>query len=327
MKVCVIGGAGYIGSHVVRELIKTGHQVAVIDNLSTGYRDLVHPDAKFYIGDITVKEDLEAVFDLESKQGSFDVVMHFAAKLLPDESMAKPLLYYHNNVDGVRVMLETMLEFGVKNVVFSSTAAVYGATTEPISYETEPPSPVSPYGETKLAAENMIRWACSAHGMNYCIFRYFNVAGADESLEVGLKKDALTTLIPVAVQTGLGLRSEMMVFGDDYNTKDGTCERDYIHPTDLARAHVMGAEYLMRNHEDLLLNLGSNEGFSVLEVIKEVSKYYPVKYTIGPRRPGDPVKVIASNQKARDILGWTPKHKLDDIVRTDIAYRKKINNL
>lgn len=327
MKVCVIGGAGYIGSHAVYELIRDGHEVVVIDNLSTGYRDMIHKDAKFYYGDITKKEDLVNVFNIECSIKPFDIVMHFAAKLLPNESMEKPLFYYYNNVEGVRIMLETMVDFNIKNVVFSSTAAVYGATKEPISYETEIPSPVSPYGETKLASENMIKWVCNTYDMNYCIFRYFNVAGADESLEIGLKKDMLTNLIPVAIQTGLGLRNKMTIFGDDYSTKDGTCERDYIHPTDLARAHVMGAKYLMDNHKNLLLNLGSNEGFSVKEVINEVEKYMPVNYEIGARRAGDPVKVIASNKKAKEVLGWEPIYKLDDIIKTDIEFRKKISNL
>ena len=176
MKVCVIGGAGYIGSHVVLELIRKGHDVVVIDNLSTGYRDMVDEKATFYLGDITQKKDLTNIFNIECSKKKFDIVMHFAAKLLPNESMEKPLFYYFNNVEGVRILLETMVDFDIKNIVFSSTAAVYGATKEPVSYESEIPSPISPYGETKLASENMIKWVCQAHNMNYCIFRYFNVA-------------------------------------------------------------------------------------------------------------------------------------------------------
>ena len=327
MKVCVIGGAGYIGSHVVLELIRKGHDIVVIDNLSTGYRDMVDEKATFYLGDITQKKDLTNIFNIECSKKKFDIVMHFAAKLLPNESMEKPLFYYFNNVEGVRILLETMVDFDIKNIVFSSTAAVYGATKEPVSYESEIPSPISPYGETKLASENMIKWVCQAHNMNYCIFRYFNVAGADESLKVGLKKDNITTLIPVAIQTALGIREQMEIFGDDYPTKDGTCERDYIHPTDLAIAHILGAEYILKNNKSLLLNLGSNEGFSVKEVIAEVSKYKPVKYKVGPRRAGDPVKVIASNEQAKKILGWSPKYNLEDIIRTDMEFRDKISSL
>lgn len=323
MKVCVLGGAGYIGSHAVYELIRDGHEVIVVDNLSTGYKEMVHKNAKFYFGDITSIEDLKTIFEKECSIKPFDIVMHFAAKLLPDESMTQPLIYYHNNVEGVRILLETMVKYNIKNIVFSSTAAVYGATTESISYEDEIPSPISPYGETKLASENMIKWVCQAHNMNYCIFRYFNVAGADESLEIGLKKESVTTLIPVAIQTALGQRSEMIIFGDDYDTKDGTCVRDYIHPTDLAKAHLLGAKYLLKNNKNLLLNLGSNEGYSVKEVIAEVEKYAPIKYKIGQRRLGDPVSVVASNAKAKEILGWVPKYKLDDIIRTDIEFRKK----
>lgn len=325
MKVCVIGGAGYIGSHVVKELIKNKDIVVVIDNLSTGYRNLVNPKAKFYYGDITKKEDLTNIFNIECNKKQFDIVMHFAAKLLPDESMIYPLDYYKNNVEGVRIMLETMVDFGIKNVVFSSTAAVYGKTENHISTEEELPSPISPYGETKLASENMIKWISQAHDINYCIFRYFNVAGSDKDLEVGLQKDQLTNLIPVAVQTMLKIRDKMIIYGNDYPTEDGTCIRDYIHPTDIANAHILGAKYLIKEKKNLLLNLGSNKGYSVLDVINEVNKYGKINYEIGPRRIGDPVKVIASNKKANKILGWYPKYNLKDMIKTDIEYRKKIN--
>ncbi len=327
MKVCVIGGAGYIGSHAVKELIKDNNDVVVIDNLSTGYRDLVNKNARFYYGDITNEMDLINIFNLECNIKPFDVVMHFAAKLLPDESIEQPLHYYKNNVEGVRIMLGTMKKFNIKNIVFSSTAAVYGGTTANICTEEEPVNPISPYGETKLAAENLIKWVCNSEKINYCIFRYFNVAGADEELDIGLKKDNLTTLIPVAVQTGLGLRKEMFIYGDDYPTKDGTCERDYIHPSDLAKAHLLGSKYLVEKKESILLNLGSNHGYSVMEVINEVNKYYPVGYKVIDRRKGDPVRVIASNEKAEKILGWKVEHDLESIIRTDISYRKKINNL
>lgn len=325
MKVLVIGGAGYIGSHAVYELIRAKHEVVVMDNLSTGYKEFVHKDAKFYLGDITKKEDLVNVFKTECDIKPFDVVMHFAAKLIVPESLSMPLEYYHNNVEGVRLMLEVMHEFNIKNVVFSSTAAVYGDSKKGICSEDDVCNPINPYGASKLASENMIRWVCNAYDMHYCIFRYFNVAGADKSLEIGLKKDVLTHLIPVAIQAGLKIRDHMDIYGDDYDTKDGTCVRDYIHVSDLAYAHVLGAEYLLKNKKSLLVNLGSNEGYSVKEVVDVVSKYLPVNYNVVGRREGDPAMLIASNDKAKKLLGWRPKYKLDDMVKSDLEFRKKIN--
>jgi UDP-glucose 4-epimerase len=325
MKVLVVGGAGYIGSHAVYELIRDGHEVVVIDNLSTGLKDMIHKDAKFYLGDITKKEQLVGIFKEECAIKPFDVVMHFAAKLIVPESVSKPLEYYYNNIEGMRTMLEVMIEFGIKNVVFSSTAATYGNPVKPICEEDDYTKPINPYGNTKLADEFLIKDVCNAYNMNYCIFRYFNVAGADESLEIGLKKDNLTHLIPIVIQAALGLREKVIVYGDDYDTRDGTCIRDYIHVSDLARAHVLGAKYILENNKSILLNLGSNEGYTVKEVIDEVSKIMPVKYEIGPRRPGDPAMLIASNKKAKEILGWSPKYTLKDIIRTDMEFRKKIS--
>ncbi len=327
MKALVIGGAGYIGSHAVYELIRDNHEVVIMDNLSTGERSFVHDDATFYLGDITKKEDLVRVFSDECKKKPFDVVMHFAAKLIVPESMKEPLAYYHNNVEGVRLMLETMVEFNIKNIVFSSTAAVYGNPDKYICEEEDITIPINPYGDSKLASEKMIKWISNAYNMNYCIFRYFNVAGADESLKIGLKKDTLTHLIPVCVQTMLGVRDKMIVFGNDFDTKDGTGVRDYIHVSDLAYAHVLGAKYVFENNTSILLNLGSNEGYSVKEVIDEVCKFGKVNYEIGPRREGDPAKLIASNDKAKKILGWTPKRDLTDIIKSDIDFRKRISNI
>lgn len=325
MKVLVIGGAGYIGSHAVYELLRDNHEVVVMDNLSTGDRSFVPQNVRFHLGDTTKKEDLKKIFDEECAIKPFDVVMHFAAKLIVPESMKMPSEYYHNNVEGVRLMLDAMREQNIRNVVFSSTAAVYGEPIKPICEEEDPTIPINPYGESKFATERMIKWFSQAYGMNYCIFRYFNVAGADESLEIGLNKDTLTHLIPITVQTALGIRDKMIVFGDDYDTIDGTCVRDYIHVSDLAYAHVLGAKYVFEQNKSGLFNLGSNEGYSVMQVINEVDKYAKVNYEIGPRRDGDPAKLIASNQKAKEILGWTPKYGLTDIIKSDIEYRKKIS--
>ena len=327
MKALVIGGAGYIGSHAVYELIRDGHEVVVMDDLSTGDREFVHKEARFYLGDITKKEDLVSVFKTECDIKPFDVVMHFAAKIIVPESMEKPLEYYHNNVEGVRLMLETMCEFDIKNVVFSSTAAVYGNPNKGVCEEEDITLPINPYGESKLASERMIKWACKAYKMNYCIFRYFNVAGADKSLEIGLKKDNITHLIPIAVQTLLGIREKMIIFGDDYNTPDGTCIRDYIHVSDVAEAHVLGAKYILKNNKSLLVNLGSNKGYSVKEIVNEVSKFGYINYEIGPRRDGDPAMLIASNKRAKEILGWTPKRNLACIIESDIKYRQKITGV
>jgi UDP-glucose 4-epimerase len=270
------------------------------------------------------------VFIAEQREDAppFDVVLHFAAKLVVPESMTQPLEYYHNNVEGVRLMLAAMTDFGVRNVVFSSTAAVYGNPEgDGLCEESTPTNPINPYGASKLAAENLIRWVCDAYDMNYCIFRYFNVAGADSTLEIGLLKDNLTHLIPVALQAGLGLRDSMTVMGSDYPTPDGTCIRDYIHVTDLAKAHVLGAEHLVKNNASLLANLGSGSGFSVTEVLVEAERHIHVPHVYGDRRPGDPARLIASTEIAKTVLGWQPEMKLSDMISSDLAFRRKSNSL
>ncbi len=321
MRVLVVGGAGYIGSHTVYELIKDGQEVVILDNLSSGYMELVHPEAKFYKADIRVKEDIKHVFDHEK----IDVVMHFAAKIVVPESVEIPLEYYYNNVEGVRILLEVMNEYNVKKIVFSSTAAVYGEASG-VCHEDDQTLPINPYGETKLTTEKMIKWVANAHGFTYVIFRYFNVAGADASLKIGLMKDQLTHLIPVAIQGIIGIRDHLTIYGNDYPTKDGTCVRDYIHVSDLAYAHVLGAHYLQKGGQSETMNLGSNAGYTVLEVANAVNEIAPLKVVMGPRRAGDPAELIASNDKAKRILGWVPKFNLKDIVRSDYNYRKKISN-
>lgn len=327
MKVLVIGGAGYIGSHAVCELIKYNNEVVIMDNLSTGREISINKNAKFYLGDITNKEDLVRVFKTECSIKPFDVIMHFAAKLLVGESVDKPLEYYYNNVEGIRLMLETMTEFNIKNVVFSSTAAVYGNPVNAECNEEDLLLPVNPYGETKLTCEKMIKWVAKAYNINYGIFRYFNVAGADESLEIGYnyERDTITHLIPIVAEVALGIREKLMVYGNDYNTADGTCVRDYVHVSDLARAHVLGAKYILNNNKSFTINLGSNDGYSVKEIIAAVEEICPIKYDMAPRRAGDPATLIASNKLAREILGWTPKFTIKDMIRTDIEYRRKLN--
>jgi len=325
MKVLVVGGAGYIGSHTTYELIRAGHEVVVFDNLSTGTRSSVHPQAKFELGDIRCKDDITRVLEAEARSGNpIDVAMHFAAKLIVPESLSQPLAYYENNVEGLRTMLEALVECGVRNVVFSSTAAVYGEPVSPECREDDPTEPINPYGETKLACEKMIRWVAAAHGLNYCILRYFNVAGADDSLEIGLDKDQLTHLIPLVMQTALGLRDRLSIFGSDYDTPDGTCIRDYIHVTDLAQAHILGAGYIMENNSSLLANLGSGTGFSVRQVVDAALELFDVPYEYAARRAGDPAKLIANIERARTVLGWEPQRDLTCILKSDYDFRRRI---
>jgi UDP-glucose 4-epimerase len=324
MKVLVVGGAGYIGSHTTYELIRAGHQVIVLDNLSTGRATNIHPQARLVWGDIRRKSDITHVLNAEAQTGTpIDVAMHFAAKLIVPESVEQPLAYYENNVEGLRTMLEALVECGVQNVVFSSTAAVYGEPTTSECGEDDATQPINPYGETKLACEKMLKWVAAAHNLNYCILRYFNVAGADASLEIGLDKDQLTHLVPLIMQTALGIREKLLIFGNDYDTPDGTCVRDYIHVTDLAYAHVLGAEYILKNETSLLANLGSGTGFSVREVVDTARELFEVPFEYAPRRAGDPAKLIARIDRAIATLGWKPQHNLHSILKSDYDFRKK----
>lgn len=303
MSVLVLGGAGYVGSHAVYQLIDQGKDVVVIDNLQTGHEEAVHPDATFYQGDIRDIEFLRQVFGNES----IESVIHFAANSLVGESMEIPLEYYDNNVYGTQVLLQAMVEFGVKKIVFSSTAATYGEPKAvPITEDMET-SPTSTYGETKLAMEKMMKWTEEAHGINYVSLRYFNVAGARESGEIGEDHDPETHLIPIILEAALGKRPHVTIFGQDYDTPDGTCIRDYIHVEDLINAHLLALDYLNKG-ESNIFNLGSNQGFSVKEMIDTArtvtGKEIPAK--VGERRAGDPSVLIASSEKANNILGWQP---------------------
>ncbi|MDR1285588.1 MAG: UDP-glucose 4-epimerase GalE [Campylobacteraceae bacterium] len=325
MKVCVVGGAGYIGSHTVYELIDAGHEVVVVDNLSTGLKEAVHKEALFYEGDITDFASLDKIVADESRKKPFDVVMHFAAKIVVPESVKNPSLYYYNNVEGVRTLLDVMVKHNIKNIIFSSTAAVYGEAKDGVCSEESETKPINPYGETKLTSEKMIGWFANAYDMNYCIFRYFNVAGAHKTLEIGLLRDNLTHIVPVTIQTALGIREKLTVFGTDYDTLDGTCVRDYVHVSDIAYAHVLGMKHIVEKNVSEIINLGSNQGFSVKNIINEVEKHYPVNYEYGARREGDPAKLIASNERAKEILGWMPKRDLSDIILSDLKFRIKHN--
>jgi UDP-glucose 4-epimerase len=304
MSVLVLGGAGYIGSHAVYQLIDQKFDVIIIDNLQTGNRKAIHPDATFYEGDIRDIEFMRTVFEKES----IDAVVHFAANSLVGESMEKPLEYFDNNVYGTQVLLEVMKEFGVKKIVFSSTAATYGEPdTIPITEDVKT-NPTNAYGETKLAMEKMMKWCDQAYGIQYVSLRYFNVAGARETGEIGEDHRPETHLVPIILEVALGKRPHITVFGEDYDTPDGSCIRDYVHVEDLINAHLLALTYLNNGGKSDIFNLGSNQGFSVKEMIdaarKVTGKEIPEK--TGERRAGDPSTLVASSQKASSILGWKP---------------------
>lgn len=315
MSILVLGGAGYIGSHAVDQLINKGYEVIVVDNLLTGHKAAVHPDARFYEGDIRDKTFLKSVFEKETIEG----VLHFAANSLVGESVEKPLKYFNNNVYGMQVLLEVMHEFDVKNIVFSSTAATYGEPKEFPITESTPTNPKNPYGESKLMMEKMMKWCDNAYGMRYVALRYFNVAGAKSDASIGEDHTPETHLVPIILQVALGQREALAIYGDDYDTPDGTCVRDYVQVEDLIAAHILALEYLKAGNESNFFNLGSNQGYSVqemLEAAREVTgKEIPAK--IAPRRAGDPSRLVASSAKAQAILGWQPKFTdVKEIIKT-----------
>lgn len=304
--ILVCGGAGYIGSHTVYELIDKGEEVVIVDNLETGHIEAVHPKAKFYKVDIRDEEALDKVF----KENEITEVIHFAANSLVGESMTNPLKYYNNNVHGTEILLKVMVANDVKRIVFSSTAATYGdVKVMPITEETAT-SPTNAYGETKLSMEKMIKWTDIAHGMNFVALRYFNVAGAHSNGIIGEDHNPETHLIPLILQVPLGQREFISIFGDDYETEDGTCIRDYIHVIDLANAHIKAVEYLRAGNESNVFNLGNGNGFSVKEMIDAARKVtgHEIPAKICERRAGDPAKLIASSLKAKNILNWEPKY-------------------
>ncbi len=325
MTILVLGGAGYIGSHTVYELIENGEDVAIIDNLQTGHIKAVHPKARFYKGDIRNREFLDSVFAKEK----IDAVIHFAAYSLVGESMEKPLKYYENNLCGTKILLDSMVANGINKIVFSSTAATYGEPESLPILETDKTEPTNPYGETKLAMEKMFKWVGRAHNINFVSLRYFNACGAHVSGKIGEDHAVETHLIPLILQVPNNKREHIYIFGDDYNTKDGTCIRDYIHVTDLAQAHILAVKYLRNGGNSDIFNLGNGIGFSVKEVIETARKVtgHPIPAQISPRRAGDPAKLIASSNKARKILGWKPEHaELEEIIATAWNWHKKHPN-
>ena len=322
MKILVAGGAGYIGSHTVYELIDNGADVVIIDSLETGHIEAVHPKARFYQGDIRDRAFLD---DVLTKEKNIDGVIHFAANSLVGESMTNPLKYYDNNVYGTKVLLEKLIEYGINHVVFSSTAATYGEPKSIPIVETDPTQPTNAYGETKLAMEKMFKWCDVAYGLKYVALRYFNACGAHISGKIGEAHNPESHLIPLILQVPNGKRESIKVFGTDYPTKDGTCVRDYIHVTDLAAAHILAVKYLIDGNESNTFNLGNGVGFTVNEVIekaKQVTKL-PIKVEQDDRRAGDPAVLIASSEKAKEVLGWKPKYdSLETIIETAWNWHK-----
>lgn len=323
MTVLVTGGAGYIGSHMVYELLDAGEDVVVLDNLSTGFRWAIPDRVPLYEGDTG---DEELARSIIAKHG-VDAIIHFAASIVVPDSVADPLGYYRNNTANSRTLIEAAVKGGVKHFIFSSTAAVYGNPKSVPVAEDAAPDPMSPYGSSKLMTEIILRDTAFAHPLKYAVLRYFNVAGADPQMRTGQSIPAATHLIKVAVQTALGLRRKMDVFGTDYPTPDGTCIRDYIHVSDLVRAHSDALRYLRSGGDSATFNCGYGRGFSVFEVIDTVKQVSGVDFRVelADRRPGDPARIVAASDRAREVLHWVPRYDdLPVIVRSALEWEQKL---
>ena len=318
--ILVAGGAGYIGSHMVALLIEKGYDVVVVDNLCTGHWQAVKGGAKLRVGDVKDQGFLDRVFT----EFSIDGVINFAAFSLVGESVGNPLKYYDNNVGGAVSMITAMKNHGVNKIVFSSTAATYGEPEKQPIEETDRTDPTNPYGASKLAIEGLLKWSDAAYGIKYAALRYFNAAGANTDVGIGEDHSPETHLIPIVLQCALGKRDHVGVYGDDYPTADGTCVRDYIHVRDLVSAHLLALEYLDRGGQSGPFNLGCGDGFSVKEIIETARRVTgkPIPAVIEPRRAGDPSTLIASNHKAREVLGWKPERGLEDIIADAWAWHQ-----
>lgn len=320
MTILVTGGAGYIGSHVVRMLLARGENVIIIDNLSRGHKESIPKGVPFERVDLL---DFKGLSDSINKY-SIDAVIHFAAFAYVGESVDNPQMYYSNNVVGSFNLINALNENNIDKIVFSSTCSVYGNPLNiPIS-ESETPKPINPYAKTKFIIENILNDYDIAYGLNYAALRYFNAAGDSDDSQIGESHDPEPHLIPLVLFAALGRREKIYVYGDDYPTKDGTCIRDYIHVNELANAHIKALEYLNNNGKSTVFNLGTGNGYSVNEIIDTARKITGVniKAEVVERRPGDPAELIADNKKARDVLGWIPKYDLDKIIKTAWAWHK-----
>jgi UDP-glucose 4-epimerase len=323
MALLVTGGAGYIGSQMVHELVDAGERVVVLDDLSTGFRWAVPEGAPLVIGE-TGDQALVARL---IRDHEVDSIIHFAASIVVPDSVRDPLGYYRNNTVNSRALIECAVRNGIRHFVFSSTAAVYGNPAAVPIGEDAPTLPISPYGWSKLMTETMLRDASRAHGMGHVILRYFNVAGADPQGRTGQSSAAATHLIKVAAETALGLRPKLEIFGTDYPTPDGTCIRDYIHVGDLADAHKLALHYLRSGGTPLTLNCGYGHGFSVREVIETVKRVSAIDFKVenAPRREGDPARIVAASKRIRDALGWHPRYDdLPTIVAHALAWEHQL---
>ena len=326
MSVLVTGGAGYIGSHMALELLDAGEAVVVLDNLSTGLAWAVPKGATLVVGDVG---DQALVRRVVESHGVTSII-HFAGSIVVPDSVADPLGYYLNNTVKSRALIEVAVKSGIRHFIFSSTAAVYGMTGDTPVAEDAPLAPMSPYGSSKRMTEIMLADTARAHDLRYVALRYFNVAGADPNGRSGQSTPRATHLVKVACETALGKRSRMQVFGTDYPTPDGTCLRDYIHVTDLARAHIAALRYLRAGGESDIFNCGYGRGFSVLEVIDAVKRAAGRDFEVrmSERRPGDPARVVAASQRIRKVLGWVPEHDtLDAIVRDALSWEERLSSL
>ena len=324
MSVLVCGGAGYIGSHTVSELLDRGEDVVVADNLQKGHKKAVL-GGKLMIGDLRDSDFLDKVFS----ENTIDSVIQFAADSLVGESVEDPLKYYNNNVVSTLSLLSKMKQYGVDKIVFSSTAATYGEPQNIPIMETDPTIPTNPYGQTKLAVEKALKWCYEAYDIKYTALRYFNAAGAHISGKIGEDHNPETHLIPIILQAALGQRDSITIFGDDYNTEDGTCVRDYIHVTDLADAHILALDKMRADGKSNIYNLGNGNGFSVKEVVDITRKVtgVDIKAELGERRPGDPAILVASSEKAKKELNWKPKYNdLGTIIETAWKWHKSHPN-
>jgi UDP-glucose 4-epimerase len=322
MTILVTGGAGYIGSHVVRQLGERGERVVILDNLSTGFRSAVLTGT-LVVGDTGDRELVSRLL----RENGIETVMHFAAHTIVPESVSNPLKYYGNNTCSTRSLLQCCAEAGVKHFVFSSTAAVYGIPEGGIASEDSPTQPINPYGTSKLMSEWMLRDLAAANALRYVVLRYFNVAGSDPGGRIGQSTINGTLLTKVACETAIGKRPHLSVFGTDYPTNDGTGVRDYIHVEDLASAHLRALDYLRGGGDSRTLNCGYGHGYSVREVIATVNSLHgqPIKVVEMPRRAGDPPSLVARAQRVREVLGWTPRFDdLSVIVRSQLAWEKRL---
>ena len=320
-KILVVGGAGYIGTHMVKDLLEAGYDVVTLDDLSTGHHDLL-PGGTFVQGDLGDKETLDRVFTSHT----ISAVMHFAAFSLVGESVEDPLKYYRNNLAATTALLSAMIQHDVKRFIFSSTAAVYGEPIEIPITENHPCNPTNPYGATKIAVERMLHDCDSSYGFKYISLRYFNASGADESGTIGERHNRETHLIPLVLKVATGERENIRIFGTDYPTPDGTCIRDYIHVSDLTGAHLLALKVLLSGGESAVYNLGNNRGHSVREVVEAAQKVTGKKIPVleADRRPGDPARLIASSEKIKKSLGWKPKYEnLETIINTAWVWHQK----